>query len=217
MLARVPSKLLRMVSVSVDMDVSTSVPFDTAFVFSWNDVLFPSTWMNLSNFLQQSHTPSADTAMVHSVLAQLDLQIVQVLTHAMSLGPVFVVCEDSVDKLQWISRTCLPRTHQLLSTVRLVCPDAAPSPTWHLQVMQAVHRHMLQSASGTIAIATLGNERLRTGCLTLVLAGGSVVTKIVSVKKTHPTPFECYEQLKVFSDGLEDIVFHNAAFDIVLN
>ncbi|OQR80781.1 hypothetical protein ACHHYP_17208 [Achlya hypogyna] len=198
--------LVRMVSISPDMDTSESLPYVSAFVFDWANVLVPTSWLQGLSLGAAKEGP--EMHLIGASLRQLDAQIVALLTHATRFGAVYVTASHTQQYLEQLCRALLPRTFQLLfhpaASVQLVCAPTTATATWYMQVLQAVYERMA-GCDAPMSFVAVGHDH--TWHWSLAQMGGRVVPKRLVLSALEPSLPDCIEKLKVLESLLDDMAF----------
>ncbi|EQC28213.1 hypothetical protein SDRG_14037 [Saprolegnia diclina VS20] len=196
------TSLVREVSVSVDMDTGSVMPIETAFVFGWNNLLCPTSWLRRSNFASSAHTP--ESQVMFALLDQLDLQIAEVIAHALSLGAVYIVCDDQEQAILELCAAYFRRAKELLfhhPGVLVVYADTPPNDAWYVK-------------SWDISVAVFGTEALRAAARAVGPAAPSVVLKTMAFARAQPTILECSDRLRKLKASFDEVAFLKTAADI---
>ncbi|ETV78119.1 hypothetical protein H257_08324 [Aphanomyces astaci] len=134
-------------------------------------------------------TPRPTNAIVLSwddFLCPLDQCIVQLLLHASTIGPVFVLCESGALFIEGLCTAYLPGCAQLFSSpqhqsrIQLICAATTLTPAWHGQILQIYLTQQLP-VSASYGLVTVGGAGLREGCLALVKYAPVVLPKVLRV------------------------------------
>ncbi|OQR87260.1 hypothetical protein ACHHYP_09296 [Achlya hypogyna] len=213
------TSLVREVSVSADMDTSSAMGLETAFVFGWNNLLCPTDWIQRANLTATTHT--AESQVLFTLVDQLDVQVVTLLAHALSLGPVYVVVNDFEQATLALCTALFPRAKELLfhhPGVLVVYADASPSDGWYAKVVEELmKKHAADCKSWDVAMALFGTDAFRGAVATVSPIAPSVVFKCMSFSRVTPTILECAERLKELAAGFDDVAFNKSSVDIVMH
>ncbi|RHZ42448.1 hypothetical protein DYB26_015828 [Aphanomyces astaci] len=177
-----PSRGILRSTLQMNSMSSPATPRPTnAIVLSWNDFLCPVEWL-------QGNIPPTFTT--HSCLLQLDQCIVQLLLHASTIGPVFVLCESGASFIEGLCTAYLPGCAQLFSSpqhqarIQLICATTTLTSAWHGQILQMICTQRLP-VSTSYGLVTVGGAGLREGCLALAKYAPVVLPKVLRVVKTR--------------------------------
>ncbi|EQC27485.1 hypothetical protein SDRG_14688 [Saprolegnia diclina VS20] len=210
--------LVRMVSISPDMDTSESLPYVSAIVFDWTNVLCPTTWLQGITLAAAKDGP--EFHLVAASLRQLDTDILALLNHASRLGAVYITSIHTQAYLEQLCRAVLPRTGQLLfhpcSSVQLVCASSVPSPTWYAQVLQAIYTRTAshEGIDQPISVLAIGHDQ--TWHWSLAQVSHHVVPKRLVLTTLEPNLPDCIEKLKQLEAILDDVAFHRGPLHLVV-
>ncbi|OQS01862.1 hypothetical protein THRCLA_05692 [Thraustotheca clavata] len=207
--------LVRMVSISPDMDTSESMPYACSFVFDWSNVLCPSSWLQTISIGAVQDGP--EFHLVAASLRQLDMNIVALLTHATRLGAVYVASSHTQQYLEQLCRSLLPQTGQLLfhpcSIVQLVCATSnVVNPTWYAQILQAIYMRA-RTHDGDICFLAIGHDHT---WQSMAQMNKEIVAKRIVISCLEPSLPDCIEILKRLKAMLDDIAFHHGSLNIVV-
>ncbi|KAF0691029.1 Aste57867_17674 [Aphanomyces stellatus] len=192
-----------------------STATQSAIVFSWNDFLCP-----IEIFHAAHAMPS------QAQLAQLDQSIVQLLLHAQTIAPVFVLCESGAAFMETLCMSLFPRCAQLFASpemqrrIQLVCAATSLTPQWHGQMLHMIttlRLPMTMRPGMSCALVVFGKETMRAGCLALAkFAPTCIQPKVLTNAVTSVDVVATMQRLAAVGQSLHTIVSHAGAIDIVV-
>ncbi|GBG31668.1 Hypothetical Protein FCC1311_078932 [Hondaea fermentalgiana] len=197
---------------------------NSLFIIDWDDTLLATSWLGAQGLrLDAAEIP----AVVQEELRALEESMVQILSHALSLGKVAIVTNAESSWVELSARKFVPGVCDLLSQIRILSArssyqDAFPNQAeqWKMEAYKCVfHEAFPDLASGSgkahyprVQVLSLGDSIYeRNALMSLAETVGTEKLLPKSVKFVErPNPGQLVRQIEIVLDNLHDVYASSA-------